>query len=159
MTGGLMRIANSCCEGRVVSSLEGGYQIAGEHSSAFAKSIKFHVNAMAKAAKCVASYDFDDARREMEMEANTIQEMEARRLAKQEAILKRKREEMAAREAMLATSNTDDAAKVLKGDEVFLVDASSSTPELKKSRRATNKPVDYVALSQKMDEEKAARNS
>ena len=40
LTRNLMRIANSCCEGRIVSALEGGYQISGEFSSAFAKSVK-----------------------------------------------------------------------------------------------------------------------
>ena len=78
VTNGLMRIANSCCSGRVVSSLEGGYQISGEHCSAFAKSVKFHVRAMAKAARCTAKYDLEEAKKEMEMEAQTIRDFEAR---------------------------------------------------------------------------------
>ena len=159
VTDGLMRIANSCCKGRVVSSLEGGYQISGEYSSAFAKSIKFHVNSMAKAAKCVANYDFDDAKREMELEANTIQEMEARRIAKQEAILKRKREEIAAREALLTESAPGDPTSAPAGGEGLNFYATSSPPDMKKSRRAASKPIDYVALSQKMDEEKAAKSA
>ena len=36
----LVQIANSCCEGRVVSVLEGGYQLGGEYYSAFAQSAK-----------------------------------------------------------------------------------------------------------------------
>lgn len=36
----LVQIANSCCGGRVVSVLEGGYQLGGEHCSAFAQSAK-----------------------------------------------------------------------------------------------------------------------
>jgi len=35
-----MQIANSTCEGRVVSALEGGYQIGGEFYSSFARSVK-----------------------------------------------------------------------------------------------------------------------
>lgn len=33
----LIRIANSHCQGRIVSALEGGYQLGGEYVSAFAK--------------------------------------------------------------------------------------------------------------------------
>lgn len=36
----LVQIANSCCEGRIVSVLEGGYQLGGEFYSAFAQSAK-----------------------------------------------------------------------------------------------------------------------
>ena len=41
-----MRIANTVCDGRVVSSLEGGYQLGGEFCSAFAKSVKSHVSTL-----------------------------------------------------------------------------------------------------------------
>lgn len=34
------------CNGRIVSSLEGGYQIGGEFYSAFARSVKAHVGVM-----------------------------------------------------------------------------------------------------------------
>lgn len=40
VTDKLVQIANSCCGGRVVSVLEGGYQLGGEHCSAFAQSAK-----------------------------------------------------------------------------------------------------------------------
>jgi acetoin utilization deacetylase AcuC-like enzyme len=40
VTSSLVRIANSCCDGRIVSALEGGYQIGGDHCSSFAKSVK-----------------------------------------------------------------------------------------------------------------------
>lgn len=40
MTEKLVQIANSCCQGRVVSVLEGGYQLGGEFYSAFAQSAK-----------------------------------------------------------------------------------------------------------------------
>ena len=33
-------IANTCCEGKIVSALEGGYQIGGEFYSSFARSVK-----------------------------------------------------------------------------------------------------------------------
>lgn len=42
----LLQLAESHCSGRVVSVLEGGYQINGEYSSAFAKSVAAHVEAL-----------------------------------------------------------------------------------------------------------------
>lgn len=33
------QVANRCCKGRVVSVLEGGYNLRGEHCSAFARSV------------------------------------------------------------------------------------------------------------------------
>lgn len=42
----LVQIANSCCDGKVVSALEGGYQLGGEYTSAFAKSVYSHIQAL-----------------------------------------------------------------------------------------------------------------
>lgn len=41
----LVRIANTHCDGRVVSVLEGGYKIQGGLVSAFARSVASHVRA------------------------------------------------------------------------------------------------------------------
>ena len=43
VTDQLMQISNSCCEGRIVSVLEGGYQLGGEYCSAFAQSAKVKI--------------------------------------------------------------------------------------------------------------------
>jgi len=42
----LVSIAHTYCEGRIVSVLEGGYQLGGEYTSAFAKSVYAHVEAL-----------------------------------------------------------------------------------------------------------------
>ncbi len=44
----LMKIGNSCCKGRIVSVLEGGYAIQGNQVSAFARSVLSHVETLAK---------------------------------------------------------------------------------------------------------------
>ena len=49
VTDKLVQIANTCCSGRIVSVLEGGYQLGGEYCSAFAQSAKVR----ATAAECV----------------------------------------------------------------------------------------------------------
>lgn len=65
ITDNLMMIANSCCEGRVVSALEGGYQLGGEFSSAFAKSVKAHVTSLSNGhSRQGAHYSQDFADRE-----------------------------------------------------------------------------------------------
>jgi len=51
LTQQLCAIAELCCEGRVVSALEGGYQLGGRSCSAFARSVKGHVHTLAVAAK------------------------------------------------------------------------------------------------------------
>lgn len=45
----LLLLAEEHCAGRVVSVLEGGYQIGGEFSSAFARSVAAHVETLARA--------------------------------------------------------------------------------------------------------------
>ena len=39
-------MANRCCQGRIVSVLEGGYRIQGGIVSAFARSVAAHVDAL-----------------------------------------------------------------------------------------------------------------
>jgi len=85
VTTNLLKIANACCEGRVVSALEGGYQLGGEYSSSFAKSVKTHVAAMVRGGKCLESkYNQDDADKEKAIERELLDDTERRRLAKLE---------------------------------------------------------------------------
>ncbi|KAL6757381.1 histone deacetylase domain-containing protein [Haematococcus lacustris] len=49
LTDQIVQVANRCCGGRVVSALEGGYNIRGGHTSAFARSVGAHVRALAEA--------------------------------------------------------------------------------------------------------------
>jgi hypothetical protein len=64
-----MKIANSCCDGRIVSALEGGYQLGGEFSSAFAQSVKAHVVALAEANRLQkVGFSVDDSLKESAIE-------------------------------------------------------------------------------------------
>ena len=79
----LQRLANSNCDGRLVSVLEGGYQIGGEHMSAFAKSVKSHVVSLTRGARLAhRGYSAADLAYERNSEADTIAAMEAKRQAK-----------------------------------------------------------------------------
>lgn len=46
LTEQLVTVANTCCNGRIVSALEGGYRIQGGIVSAFARSVAAHVQAL-----------------------------------------------------------------------------------------------------------------
>ena len=46
LTKELVKISNSCCNGKLVSVLEGGYNISGKTNSPFAKTVLAHVNAL-----------------------------------------------------------------------------------------------------------------
>lgn len=48
LTDQIVQIANRCCGGRVVSVLEGGYNLRGGIVSAFARSVAAHVRALAE---------------------------------------------------------------------------------------------------------------
>jgi hypothetical protein len=63
-----MHIANTCCHGRIVSALEGGYQLLGQNSSAFAKSVKRHVTWLTHAAVDGKVYSAEDSAIEKEYE-------------------------------------------------------------------------------------------
>jgi hypothetical protein len=78
----LIRIANSCCDGRVVSALEGGYQIKGDYCSAFAKSVKTHVSSLIQGTTSRAVYSQTQMLTEQRIEKEAIDKAERRRLEK-----------------------------------------------------------------------------
>jgi acetoin utilization deacetylase AcuC-like enzyme/ankyrin repeat protein len=108
VTANLVKVANGTCGGKVVSVLEGGYQILGEHCSAFAKSVKAHVAALASGARNVAPYSLDDAKRESDVERRLLDEAAERRA--QKLLLQQQREE-AVREARRAAAAAELAAQ------------------------------------------------
>ena len=120
VTGQLVRVANSCCDGRVVSVLEGGYQILGEHCSAFAKSVKAHVTALSSGAKSSVPYSQDDADRERDVERQLLDEAA------------RKRAEKAAREAAahaaLIEARRQEAAAAMLAAEAFRTSEEGAEP-------------------------------
>ncbi|GLI65150.1 hypothetical protein VaNZ11_008553, partial [Volvox africanus] len=81
LTGQIVEVANACCMGRVVSVLEGGYNLrGGPLGSAFARSVAAHVRALA--APCIAKYEPLEA----EAERAAEKALEARKAAKAAAL-------------------------------------------------------------------------
>lgn len=82
----LVRIANTCCNGRIVSVLEGGYKIHGGIVSPFARSVASHVRALEDGGRSRELYDFREGEWESQFERHLIDEKERKRQQKLEKI-------------------------------------------------------------------------
>ena len=66
LTEQLVSLANKCCNGRIVSALEGGYRIQGGIVSAFARSVAAHVRALSASHK--AEWSWEETKAEQQRE-------------------------------------------------------------------------------------------
>jgi len=80
----LVRLANTCCNGRIVSVLEGGYKIHGGIVSPFARSVASHVRALDDGGRSRELYDLQDGEWESQFERHLIDERERKRQQKLE---------------------------------------------------------------------------
>ena len=136
LTDQIVQVANRCCAGRLVSVLEGGYNLQGGLTSAFARSVAAHVRALAE--PCGQAWD--------PMEAAIEREAERKR-----------REERAAKAAEAAARAAANAAAVhsalAAAAAELAADGGADEPLPAKRRRTA--PVDYAALAVKLQEEEA----
>ena len=84
VTEGLIKIANSCCNGRIVSVLEGGYKIHGGIVSPFARSVASHVRALVDGGRSRELFDGSDYDWESKFERQILEDRERKRQQKQE---------------------------------------------------------------------------
>jgi len=165
LTKNLVAMANKCCKGRIVSALEGGYQIGGGALSAFARSVSAHVDALSEGGN--EMWDANDAMWESEHENKLLRDLAKRRAMKAEQERAAADEEMAARLAALAAANKASKARESKSTGLSSSEEGSEMeeeddnevpapredgPPPKRSRRASG-AVDYVALAKKLDSE------
>jgi len=141
----IVQVANLCCEGRVVSVLEGGYRIQGGIVSAFARSVAAHTRALNRATgRC---WSADECQRERALEEEEQRRKDLAAAAKLQAA-------MAAREALAAAEAADNTAGA---EPTAPLPALSASPEkdedmeARPKRRRAN--VDYVALNEKFQKE------
>mmetsp|Transcript_9501 Transcript_9501/g.21229 ORF Transcript_9501/g.21229 Transcript_9501/m.21229 type:complete len:1072 (+) Transcript_9501:138-3353(+) len=80
----LVKVANTCCNGRVISVLEGGYKIHGGIVSPFARSVAHHVRALVDGGSSRELYDKQDEDWESQFERHMVEEKERRRQMKME---------------------------------------------------------------------------
>uniref|UniRef100_A0A7S3UAV6 Histone deacetylase domain-containing protein n=1 Tax=Picocystis salinarum TaxID=88271 RepID=A0A7S3UAV6_9CHLO len=141
-----VKVANRCCEGRVISVLEGGYKIGSRFVSAFARSVATHVRALGNASN--ASWDPLDAKREQETERR--KRMHGSKLSKE--ITAHNPDQNHGANTLGNESNMDGAPPSASGaapdqiqEKVQLQGAQAG-----KRRRSA---VDYVSLNQQLEEE------
>jgi hypothetical protein len=131
VTAQLVRIANTCCNGRIVSVLEGGYKIHGGIVSPFARSVAAHVRSLVDGGSSRELYDAQDGEWESQFERHLIDERERKRQQKLEKI---KLLELQSRRALYG----DDAGNEEEGDA---------------PRKRKRNQVDYRSLYEQMKKE------
>jgi hypothetical protein len=128
----LVRIANSCCNGRIVSVLEGGYKIHGGIVSPFARSVAAHVRSLVDGASSRELYDLKDGEWESQFERHLIDERE------------RKRQQRIEKMKLIEAQNR----KALHGDDAGNEDEDDAAP-----RKRRRNQVDYRGLYEQMKRE------
>lgn len=82
LTEQLVKVANTCCNGRVISALEGGYKIHGGIISPFARSVASHVRALVDGGNSREQYDLEEGEWESRFERHMNEEKEKKRQIK-----------------------------------------------------------------------------
>jgi len=150
ITDQVVQVANKCCNGRIVSVLEGGYRIQGNVVSAFARSVAAHVRALAEPNLQV--WDPADSKFEREREKRLRAEAEAKRRAEQDAMLQAERE--AAARLFVAEREAGDGAAPM--DAKPIEEAASPLADGGRGKRRRG-AVDYKALEEQLKREEAEK--
>jgi acetoin utilization deacetylase AcuC-like enzyme/ankyrin repeat protein len=82
----LIKVANTCCNGRVISVLEGGYKIHGGIVSPFARSVASHVRALVDGGRSRELYDAEDCQWESQFERNLYERREKKKDVEREQL-------------------------------------------------------------------------
>jgi acetoin utilization deacetylase AcuC-like enzyme/ankyrin repeat protein len=82
----LAKVANTCCNGRIVSVLEGGYRIHGGIVSPFARSVASHVRGLMDGGNSRELYDRAESDWESRFEREMIEERERKRQIRMERL-------------------------------------------------------------------------
>ncbi len=130
----LVRLANTCCNGRIVSVLEGGYKIHGGIVSPFARAVASHVRALVDGGRSRELYDLQDGEWESQFERHLIDERERKR---QQKLEKMRLLEEQSRRAIYGDSNS----------------AEQQAAEDTGGRKRKRNTVDYRQLYEQMKKE------
>lgn len=132
----LVKVANTCCNGRIVSVLEGGYKIHGGIVSPFARSVAAHARALVDGSRSREQYDPNDIEWESQFERHIYERRERKREEERERLrVLEERERMAAMAQLAAAGEAPD---------------DPDAPSGRKRRRQT---VDYKELYKQMQHE------
>jgi hypothetical protein len=138
LTEQLVKVANSCCNGRIISVLEGGYKVHGGIVSPFARSVGSHVRALVDGGRSRELYDSKDLNWESEFESQILDERERKRQQKHDRHTK-----------AIESARRQQMARLAAGD-----DDEDGEEDRSRKRRRTH--VDYKELYQQMKREGTA---
>jgi acetoin utilization deacetylase AcuC-like enzyme len=135
----LIKIANTCCNGRVISVLEGGYKIHGGIVSPFARSVASHVRALVDGGLSRELYDPEGVEWEGQFERHLYERRERKR--------EQEREEL--------NRIADEAKRTYRLAQVQGVDANGTPddPDAPGGRKRRRNQVDYKELFKQMQQE------
>lgn len=160
LTEQVVKVANTCCNGRVVSALEGGYKIHGGIVSPFARSVASHVRALVDGGSSREEYDMEEGEWESHFERHMNEEKEKKRQMK---IDRYSREadgmrplisphqpqvlENNLQKTFLPPVKHEDESQL--GERLQIDDGNSDQP----SRKRNRKQIDYKHLFEQMKRE------
>lgn len=155
LTEQLVKVANTCCNGRVVSVLEGGYKIHGGIVSPFARSVASHVRGLVDGGSSRETYDKDEGEWESQFERHMNEEKEKRRQMKMD---RHARATDALRQSLLMgarhqphVADHEEASHL--DEESHNNDIGMAIGEEEPSRKRRRNQVDYKQLYEKMKQE------
>lgn len=169
----LVKVANACCNGRIISVLEGGYKIHGGIVSPFARSVASHVRALVDGGSSRELYDKQEGEWESRFERRMIEEKERKRQMKLDRargnILPDRRRHFPpaigeANNEVEGNAWNNDIETILKGplsqgmspfhNEIAGSSQTEQQPEDEEpSRKRRRQPVDYKVLYEQMKKE------
>lgn len=131
----LVKVANTCCNGRVISVLEGGYKIHGGIVSPFARSVASHVRALVDGGRSRELYDSNEGEWESQFEHHLYERRE------------RKKEQEREQLRLMEETNRQNL--------LLLLAQQGGTPEDPDapSRKRRRNQVDYKELFKQMQQE------
>jgi len=145
LTSQIIKVANSCCQGRVVSVLEGGYKIHGGIVSPFARSVGSHVRSLLDGSMSREQWDPQDLEWESNYEHTMIAEKEKRRVMKQMESISRKRQ----RETSSVTPVQEEDKEKEKFDKEVILNQPSKETIVENEVQGTTEESDLTDASNK----------
>ena len=157
LTEQIVNVANTCCNGRIISALEGGYKIHGGIVSPFARSVASHVRALVDGGNSREEYDKEEGEWESRFERHMNEEKERKRQMKHSRSAEgqqRTPESPHQPHVSLDTFQQNQPhASPMNVDDAGEVSPNKYGNDEHSSRKRSRKEVDYKHLFEQMQKE------
>ncbi|KAL7552660.1 hypothetical protein ACHAWF_016319 [Thalassiosira exigua] len=161
LTEQLVKVANTCCNGRIISALEGGYKTHGGIVSPFARSVASHVRALVDGSSSREMYDAKEAEWESRYERHMNDEKEKKRQMRMDRNMSYSRTHASSSSPGIVHNNSgtathQDHLTAVLGPGSHDKDAvGNGNGDAEPSRKRTRNEVDYKQLFEQMKREGA----